>query len=111
MFRYGTAELEGTASATKVLSMRESQFAVVIQQHLGITVTSFHFQPASIQQVLVNIRLHLIEHVTNRRTKIGYIDADSIAQVPEAEILQIKPNLYGIGVDLRALWRKMFGPS
>ena len=26
---------------------------------------------------------------------------------PEPDILQIKPNLYGIGFDLRALWRKM----
>jgi len=45
-----------------------------------------------------------------RRDKINCLAAaDSIAQAPEPDILQIRPNLYGIGLDLRALWRTMFG--
>jgi hypothetical protein len=108
--RYGAAELEGAASATDVLSMRENKLAEIIQQNLGATVTVFRFQSASVRQVLTNIKLHLIDHVTGRRDKINCLAAaDSIAQAPEPDILQIRPNLYGIGLDLRALWRKMFG--
>jgi hypothetical protein len=62
--RYGAAELEGAASATDVLSMRETNFAQIIQQHLGATVTIFRFQPASVRQVLTNIKLHLTDQVT-----------------------------------------------
>jgi hypothetical protein len=42
----------------------------------------------------------------SRRDKIQGYDIQSEESRTE-DVIQLKPNIYGIGVDLKALWRKL----
>jgi hypothetical protein len=105
--RQGVAELEGIAAGSGPLAMRPARFSDMIRNHLGAEVSVFRFQPGSVNQVLANIRTRLLDRVAVRREEISTI-ADN--QVPQkGEVLLLRPSLYGVGVDLKALWRCVSG--
>jgi len=104
--RHGVVELEGLATATGPLSMRELNFAAIIREHLKVPVTTFQFDPVSISQVLTNIKVHLLDRLAAHREQIGAIALSEAP--PGTEILKLQPEFYGIGVDLKALWRRLF---
>jgi hypothetical protein len=103
--RDGVAELEGYATATGLLAMRPTEFSEILRKGMKVDVTTFRFRPESVVQVLTNIKVQLLDHVASRRAKLaGLPQADSPKQ---GDVLQLKPTLYGVGIDLKALWRKM----
>jgi hypothetical protein len=105
--RQGVAELEGIASAKGPLSMRLIDFSEIIRENLNVDVSIFRFQPSSVSQVLSNIQSLLIDQVCSRQDKIDAISDTQL--VHEGEVLQLKPSVYGVGIDLKALWRKVRG--
>lgn len=105
--RPGVAELEGVAGATGMLAMRDADFSGVIRQHLGVAVSVFNFRPSSVSQVLTNVKVRLLDQLASRREAIAAL-AD-IREPREPEILHLKPGIYGVSVDLKALWRRLFG--
>jgi hypothetical protein len=76
----------------------------LIAQHLKVEVATFHFDSVELVQVLSQIRTELFSK--------AQVFADSLPKQKTAksadseEIVMLKPNIHGIGVDLRALWRK-----
>ena len=105
--RHGVAELEGIASGTGTLTVRAIEFSQLIRDNLNVEVSVFQFRPSSVSQVLTNIKVRLIDHLASRREKINAMPDNQVPQA--AEILQIKPTIYGVGIDLKALWRRAFG--
>lgn len=104
--RQGIAELESIATRTGPLWLHGTDQAEIIRTSLGVEVHLFRMDPGSIQQVLTNIKVRLLDTIAERHDKI-----DAIPNVEPArggEILQLKPTLYGVGIDLKELWRRMF---
>ena len=105
--RFGVIELEGMIGAKGPLAFRAPIFAELIQEHLKVEVTTFHFSTATVPPVLEAIRTQLSDHVVSRKEKLER--GSFKTQKSESEdIIQLKPNIYGIGVDLKALWRKFY---
>lgn len=105
--RQGVTELEGIAAGTGPLVMRPTEFSVIIQTALKIEVNVFQFTPGSVSQVLTNIKVRLLDGLASRREKISAIPDIHVPK--DTEILQIKPSFYGVSVDLKALWRRVYG--
>jgi len=105
--RQGVAELEGYSTATQVLSMRQPSYAEAIRDSLKVNVSVFQFHANTICQVLANIRVHILEELAQRQEAIAAVRISK--QEPGDDIILVKPQLYGVGIDLRALWRRTLG--
>jgi len=105
--REGIAELEALATAAGPLSIRHGDFAALLKRNLDIDVSTFEFEPRSVAQVISNVRMHALDSVCEYRDAISAIPVDS-SPGPSNEILQLKPGVYGISLDLKALWRRVF---
>ncbi len=105
--RQGVAELEGYATAAGVLSIREPNYVEVIRSGFDVDVTTFRFQPSSVSQVLANLRVHILGQLEKRRKVLALPHVRN----PDFgdEILLLNPQIHGVGVDLKALWRRVFG--
>jgi len=104
--RHGVAELEALARATGPLDAVEHPSAALIRDSLAVPVTVFRFDPRAAAQILMNIRVHLIDQLAADRERFDDLSVQPDA--PAAEILKIAPEFYGVGVDLKALWRRFF---
>lgn len=101
--RFGVIEIEGMIGAKGPLAFRDPRSSRIIQENLGVEVTTFNFSPKSIPAVLEAIRTEFTSLIISRKKKLQ----TSEVQVSKTdEIIQLKPNIYGIGVDLKAIWRK-----
>ena len=107
--RCGVPELAGIATGTGTLAMRPTEFSETLRNNLNVEVSVFRFQPSSVNQVLINIKVRLLDHLASRHGRISTIPDIQVSH--ETEILQLKPNVYGIGIDLKALWRRVSGTT
>ncbi|MCX5815959.1 MAG: hypothetical protein NTX75_06900 [Proteobacteria bacterium] len=103
--RFGVIEMEGMIGAKGPLAFRAPQFAEIIRNELGAEVTTFNFSPKTVPAVLEAIRTELSDRLMSRKDKIQEQDLETQGSRTE-DVIQLKPNFYGIGVDLKALWRK-----
>lgn len=104
--RFGIIELEGLTGAKGPLAFRPLDFTVLIYKHLGVEVTTFNFYPNAIPPILAVVRTQLSDHLASHKDKFDSKMKDTKA--PEVEdVIELKPNFYGIGLNLRALFRKM----
>ncbi len=103
--RFGVIEMEGMIGAKGPLAFRAPQFTKIIRDELGVEVTTFNFSPRAVPPVLEAIRTELSDRLMSRKDKLQRHDIESEESKTE-EVVQLKPNIYGIGVDLKALWRK-----
>jgi len=114
--RFGVEELEQLQFKTGPLSYRDPHRAGLIRQHLGVEITRFSFNPAQIAGVLASIRGELQDRLMGLGSSIpsaAYPQTTSLTE-PGDPILELRPNFYGVGVNLHALWRKLrakFGMS
>jgi hypothetical protein len=104
--RQGVAELKGLATAKGPLSVRPLEFSELIRKELDVEVSVFQFHPASVNQVLANIKLQLLDQLARRQEKIAALP--ELTKPAESEILHIRPGIYGVSIDLKALWRRLF---
>jgi hypothetical protein len=104
--RQGVAELEGFASATAMLAAQPTEFSEIIRRELHVEVNIFRYHPSAISQVLTNIRIQLLDRLAASREKLSAVKDAEMPQEPE--IFQLKPSFYGITVDLKALWRRLW---
>jgi len=101
----GVVELEGMTGSAGPLAFRVPGFAELIRKHLKVEVTTFNFSPKTIPPVLEAIRSRLSDHIVARKKRL--LETASEPTIPESEdILVLRPNIYGIGFDLKALLRK-----
>jgi hypothetical protein len=105
--RLGAAELESYVGVTGVLALPNPDHAALIREHLKVEVSTFRFNAQNVPPVLASIRAQLVDRLARSQGKdnpprsIG----SNIAATDD-EIIEIRPNFAGIGVNLRALWRK-----
>lgn len=101
--RAGVVELE--VYKEHGLILKSPQLCNLIYQHLEVKVTSFHVSGPQIQNVLANIKSELANKLTTFEP--GKITKASNEHVSEG-IIELKPNVFGLGVNLNALQRKWF---
>lgn len=107
--RFGVAELESVMSnGTGTVGMRLPGEAEIIRRELNVDVSIFEFQRAAISQVLANIRLKALEHLWERKPALTTPAAEVKLQKQD-EIILLRPAIWGMGIDLRALWKRMRG--
>lgn len=104
--RQGAVELEGLQGAKGPLAVRLPGFADIIREGLGVEVTTFNFDPGVIPSVISAIKTELsdrlIASAQGPSTPEKYQDDED--RMP---IVQLKPSFYGMGVDLRAAWKRL----
>lgn len=106
--RYGVEELEGLASSRHTVVVHDPTMCELIRTHLGVEVYSFHFSTIHLRGVLSAIRTELDAKL--RHIKLP--DSNWVrSSAHTEEVFQLRPNFHGLGVDLRALWRRWRGPK
>ena len=105
--RLGAAELESYVGVTGVLALPNPDHAALIREHLKVEVSTFRFNAQNVPPVLASIRAQLVDRLARSQGKDNPPRSirSNIAATDE-EIIEIRPNFAGIGVNLRALWRK-----
>ena len=106
--RYGIEELEALSERPDaVIVIQDPVMCELIAKHLEVEVFSFRFSRTHVIGILSAVRLEL----TNRLNAIqptgeGKSSKETMPASKE-DIVMLRPNLSGIGVDLRALWRRI----
>lgn len=100
--RFGVVELEGMIGTMGRLAFRPLEFTELIREHLNMEVTTFNFSPKTIPPVLQAIRTRLSDHVVDRKDSVLEI-ASGPTLANSDDILELKPNFYGIGLNLKVL--------
>ncbi len=100
-------ELEGFVGKTGTLT-KASSLAEVIRDTLDVEVTDFRFTPHSVEQVLANIRAQLVDRLASHRDRLRGAPSVPVATpASREEIVILRPSFYGVGINLRALWRRL----
>lgn len=100
--RNGVEELEELAASRDTVVIHDSKMCEMIKEHLDVEVYSFRFSRVHLVGVLSSIRDELdakIHGLKPAKQPLGKALRDE-------EIIELKPNFVGIGINLRALWRK-----
>ena len=105
--RNGVEELETLAGNRDVVSMHDPNMCDLIQEHLEVQVYAFRFSSVHLAGVFSGIRTVLEDKLRSLQIKSGW--GYSHGAPEQDEILELRPNLYGIGVNLRALWLRLRG--
>jgi len=105
--RNGVEELETLVSSRDMVVIHDPHMCELIKQHLSIEVYSFRFSTVHLVGVLSAIRIAL-------ETKLRELNLPTVSLIQDSgvkndDIVQLRPNVYGIGVDLRAIWRRWKG--
>ena len=104
--RWGVAELEELRSRGGHITVRDPFTADVIRKHLHVEVSRFSFDSRELTGVLSAIRTQLAEHLARHQHSPVPLVASNLPGRSE-EIFEIKPNLWGIGINVRALGRRV----
>ncbi len=101
--RNGVEELEQLACSKDTVSIHDPHLCQIIRDNLNVEVYSFTFSSTHVVGILSAIRSEFEDRLA-QSLPIAERDADS-----EEEVLILRPNFYGIGLNLRSLWRRMSG--
>ncbi len=102
--REGVEALESLRDSRHTVVLQDPTMIGLIAQHLKVEVATFHFHSVELVQVLSQIRAELFskaQALANAPPK-----KETTKGADNGEIVMLKPNIHGIGIDLRALWRK-----
>lgn len=101
--RWGVIELEQMQKKGGLYSIQDSYMIEVIKENMKVDVTRFTFDSRQLTAVLSTIKTELADRLSSIDGESGIVDS-----FPDTndQVLELKPNFYGIGVDLRALARK-----
>ncbi|HIF9256003.1 TPA: hypothetical protein ACX6Q6_003013 [Photobacterium damselae] len=84
------------------LIMKDSNMCKIIHDSLDVHVTSFHVSASQVKQVLANVKCELISRLSRLK------EHQNTMSLSNEDIIEFKPNFYGIGFNLNALKRKWF---
>jgi hypothetical protein len=104
--REGAVELEGLVGAKGPLAFRLPEFTYIIRQNLHVEVSTFTFDPRVLPVILAAIKTETSDRLVACRTVLAP-NVPTSESVSDVQILQLKPSLYGMSVDLRAAWRRI----
>ncbi len=103
--RFGVADLEKFAEDNSTYSYRDPNMTEIIQNNMGVEVTTYTFHTGQAAGVLGGIKTELIEKLVPLKDKIEGLSEKGIVS-PSEDIIELKPNFFGIGLNLNALGRK-----
>lgn len=104
--RMGAAELERLERDHKMVTMHNPTMVQLIKESLDVEVYSFTFSAASITSILASIRTELSVRLGGLAPFPAPTRDDVMSRAPD-DVIEIKPGLWGIHVNVRALWRRM----
>lgn len=100
--RWGVIELEQMCKKGGNYSIQDPNMIKLIRDFFGVEVARFTFNAQQLSSVLSTIRTELVE----RAEPIVGLTEKEILPSNSEPIIELKPNFYGIGIDLRALGKK-----
>lgn len=100
--REGVEVLESLRDTRHTVVLQDQTMIGLIAQHLKVQVATFHFDRSGLVQILSQIRSELL----SRAQVLAGSASKKTTKTNDDEIFMLKPNFHGIGVDLRAFWRK-----
>jgi AbiTii len=104
--RMGAAELERLERNHKMVTVHNPTMVQLIKEHLDVDVYSFTFSAANITSILASIQTELSARLARLAPLSPVTREDVMTRAPD-DILEIKPGLWGIHVNVRALWRRI----
>jgi AbiTii len=104
--RAGVLELENFIGTNEGITISMPEYVEMLHDKLHVEVNVFRFTPRTVEQVLAGIKAQLLDRLATRPHKLSQA-GPSISPVAEGEILRLQPNLYGVGIDLKALWKRL----
>jgi hypothetical protein len=105
--RNGVEELEALAKSREVVAIHDPDMCKLIHEHLKVQVYAFRFSSVHLTGVLSSIRMELQDRL-RRLDEIGEAGRAPTSSGRD-DILELRPNVYSVGVNLRALWRRWKG--
>lgn len=103
--REGVEALESLKDSRQTVVLQDPTMIGLIAQHLKVEVVTFHFDSVGLVQVLSQIRAELF---SKAQVLASTSSRRSIAKSADSEeVIILSPNFYGIGVNLRSLWRRV----
>lgn len=102
----GAAELERLERDHKMVTVHNPTMVQLIKESLDVEVYSFTFSAASITNILASIRTELSVRLAGLAPLPTPTRDEVMSRAPD-DIIEIKPGLWGIHVNVRALWRRM----
>lgn len=107
--RYGVEELEALARTRDTVLIHDPHMCQLIRAHLQVEVYSFSFSTVHVTGILSAIRMEISQKLSS--LDVTKIQRESVEVLEQDEIIELHPNLYGIGINLRALWRRWRGTN
>jgi hypothetical protein len=105
--RSAVPELENLLDTRELVAVQDPDTCSLIKQHLNVDVHVFRFSSSQLSGILSSIKLKLSDWLFNASE-----DSErNGSHISKEDVIELKPNIYGIGIDLRALWRKCIGHS
>jgi hypothetical protein len=102
--RNGVEELEALVGSRHTVVIHDPHTCDLIREHLQVEVYSFRFSSVNLRGIISAIRMELVDKIQKLKTYEG-IESTTLPQKNE-DILELRPNIYGIGINLRALWKR-----
>ena len=104
--RFGVVEMEGIIGAQGPLTLMDSGLTDLINKNFEVHVTTFNFYPNQINAVMMAIRTELSDRLISRKSQLSAPREESKINKAE-DIIEIKPNFYGVGINARALFKRL----
>lgn len=103
--RFGVSELEMYSKKNTTYSYRDQNMCEIINRNMNVEISKFVFHTGQIAGILSAVQTELIERLLPFKEQIK--ELSSGAHISQTEdIVDLKPNFFGIGLNLNALARK-----
>jgi hypothetical protein len=102
--REGVEVLETLRDTRQTVVLQDQTLIELFAKHLRVEVSTFHFDKVEVVNVLAQIRAALFSNaqmLANMPFKSSTMKAEG-----SEEVIMLQPNFYGVGINLRSLWRR-----
>ena len=110
-FRSAISEVESLADARGILAQPYPELSAVILDVLNVRVSTFRFSPQQLKPVLHRVRSELLQRLVAQREDTPASPGGCASAPTQEEILELHPNIYGVGINVKALYRRWRGPG
>ena len=86
----------------------------IIKRNMGVEVTVYRFHTSQLAGVLTGIITELSDRLMAIKSQIEGAERADVVSTPKEDVIELKPNFYGIGLNLNALgrrWREFISKS
>lgn len=97
--------LESLKNTRQTVVVQDPDAIEWIAEHLKVQLATFHFDTVEVVNILSRIRSELISRA-QVLADAGPEDAKA-KSMNEEEVIMLSPNFYGVGINFRALWRRV----